>query len=286
MNIFDTFLYEPIFNIIVIFYRVLGGNLGLSIISIGIVSRIILIPLTLRQTKLAESSKEFAEKSEKIKKKYKKNKEKQQEEMLKLQQEYLPAQIGGCLPLIVQFLLFIQIYRVLSNLIKEGTVAEIFNNIAYGFVPKFADSYQISKDFLGIDLSQSASTVNDFPQIIPYFVLILLVGLTQYLSFKVMTAMRKPDDKEKSKDSKKKKKDEPEDFAAIMQRSTKQATMLMPILLMFISYSLPSGLGIYLITTSTFVILQQLFLTKFKKDNTNINKEKNEDKSTKKGDNR
>ena len=160
-------------------------------------------------------------------------------------------------------------------MIQQGTIAEIFNKIAYDFVPKFADSYQISKNFLGFDLSQSASSIGKFPDVIPYFILVILVGATQYFSFKVMSSLRKPKkDGEKGKDKKKKKDNEPEDFGEIMQRSTKQATLLMPVLLMFLSYSLPSGLSIYLITTSTFVILQQLFLNKRNERNTNINTKK------------
>jgi YidC/Oxa1 family membrane protein insertase len=262
MNIFEILFYQPIYNLIVIFYHLLGDNLGLAIIAIAVFSRVILIPLTRRQIKMAESSREFSEKSKEIKKKHKNNKEKQTEELLKLQQEYLPAQIGGCLPLIFQLIVFINIYSVIRNLIQEG--ASGFNEIAYSFVPKFTSDVNVN--FLGnlFDLKIAPNSAES-SEILPYIVLLLLVGVTQYSSLKIMTGMRnrKKEEAEKSKKQEKKKnkdKKEPEDFGEIMQRSTQQAMLIFPFLLMFISYGLPAGLSIYLITTSSFVILQQSVL--------------------------
>jgi len=272
MNIFEILFYQPIYNLIIVLYRILGGELGLAIIAVGIISRAVLIPLALKQAKLAETGREFSDKAKEIKKRVK-DKEKQQQELLKLQQEYLPAQLGGCLPLILQFIIFINIYSVLRNIIEKG--AESFNQVAYSFVPKFTEGYSIDNDFFRVfDLQKSPSQVEGVVNLIPYIVLIILVGLTQYYSFKVIASLRKAKpDKDKDDKSKKKKEGEAEDFNEIMQRSTQQATALMPLLLMFISFSLPSGLSIYLITTSTFVILQQLIFSKYK-----TLKQENEDK--------
>ncbi len=263
MNILEILFYQPIYNLIVVFYRLLGDNLGLAVIAIAIVSRVAMIPLTSKQIKMAESSKEFQEKSKKIKKKFK-NKQKQQEELLKLQQEYLPAQLSGCLPLIIQFIIFIVIYNILSGIITGGITS--FNRVAYPFVPGFSEDYSVQSTFLGlIDLKASPAAINQFPNILPYLVLIVLVGVTQYFSFKIMTAARTTKKEEQKIQKKPKKKDDTEDFGEIMQRSSKQAATLMPILLTVISFNLPSGLSIYLITTSLFVILQQSILARRRK---------------------
>jgi YidC/Oxa1 family membrane protein insertase len=262
---FSTIFYEPLYNLIIVFYRLLDSNLGLSIIAIGILSRFVMIPLTLKQIKMAEKNKEFSARVKEVKHKYKNDKQRQQQEMMKLQQEYLPGQIAGCLPLILQFIVFIYIYQIIRGLIDKGVQG--FNDVAYSFVSKFPEDYTVNTSFLGLDLKKSASQA-DGSELIAYLGLVLLVGITQYLSTKILMAI-KDNKKEKEETKSKKKKDtkDPDDFAEIMQQSTKQAMMLMPILLMFISYNLPSGLSIYLITTSAFVILQQLFIEKFvKKD--------------------
>lgn len=268
MNIFEILFYQPVYNLLIVFYRAFGENLGLSIIAIGILSRLIMMPLTLKQSKMAESGRAFSEKSKEIKKKFKNDKEKQQQELLKLQQEYLPAQLGGCLPLIFQFIVFINIYNVIRNIISTDGFG--FNKFAYSFVEKFSDGYEINTNFLGIfDLHTTPGSVSG-TDLIPYLLLVIGVGIAQYFSVKVLSGLRNSDKKEEKK-KKEKDKDGPEDFGEIMQRSTKQVMFIMPIFLMFVSFSLPSGLSIYLITTSLFVILQQVVYYRYFKDrNANV----------------
>lgn len=269
MNIFEILFYQPLYNIVVMLYHLFGDNLGLSIIAIGIISRTILIPVTMRQIKMAESSREMNEKIKEVKEKYKKDKEKQTEEMMKIQKEYLPAQLGGCLPMIFQLIVFINIYSIVRSLIESG--AEGFSSIAYPFVAPITG--EINYNFLGglIDLRVSPSHAET--SMIPYIILIVIVGITQYFSMKILTGIRnkQKEKTEQSSDTKKKKKKNKknsnpgeEDFSEIMQRSTNQVMMVFPFFLMFISYGLPAGLSVYLITTSLFVILQQSIFYKIK----------------------
>lgn len=262
MNIFEILFYQPVYNLLIVFYRVFGENLGLSIIAIGVLSRLVMIPLTVKQTKMAESGRSFQEKSKEIKRKYKNDKETQQKEMLKLQQEYLPAQLGGCLPMIFQLVLFINIYNVIRNIIGSGP--EGFNRVAYSFVEKFPENFQISTNFLDIfDLKTTPGEAGT--NVLPYLLLVLGVGIAQYYSIKILSGLRSGD-KAKEKKAVKKDKDGPEDFGEILQRSSKQVMLIMPVFLMFVSYTLPSGLSIYLITTSLFVILQQVIYYRYIKD--------------------
>lgn len=276
MNIFEILFYQPIYNLIIIFYNALGQNLGLAIIMIGVVARLLMIPLTQRQMKMAESGKEMQAKIKDLKEKYKKNPEKLKEETLKVQQEYLPAQLSGCLPLIFQLILFINIYNVIQNLITISgqavdSVTSGFNQFAYSFVPQFQGVYNIDSTFLGaIDLKQAASNIGfDNPSIIVYLLLVILVAVTNWGSIKATTTMGSSNkDTEVVKEAPKKKKksnNEPENFGEIMQQSTKQAMFLMPILFAFISYGLPSGLALYLITTNIFVILQKFISDRLQK---------------------
>lgn len=259
----------------IIFYHALGDNLGLSIIAIAVAARLLMIPLTQKQMRMAESSREMQEKVKKVKEQFKKDKTRQQQEVLKIQQEYLPTQLSGCLPLIFQLILFVNIYHAIQNMIMisgqaVNSVASGFNQYAYSFVPKFETVYNIDSSFLGIlDLKQAASAIGfENSNIIFYLLLIVLVAVTNYGSMKITMALssKNKDQKEKSKEKEKKKDpNKPEDFGEIMQQSTKQAMFLMPFLLAFISYGLPSGLALYLITTNIFVILQKLISDSMKK---------------------
>lgn len=270
MDITTVLLYQPIYNLLIVFYRVFGGDLGLAIIAIAALSRLLTFPITMRQIKMAEKGQEFNERTKEIKKKYKNNKEKQQQELMKVQSEYLPGQLGGCFSLIIQFVLLINILNVIRNLFEIGVGS--FNEVAYSFVPQFAESATINTKFLGvIDLTLSPGSLgsNDLVQLAPYVLLAILVGLTQFASSRILMGLRKkkesnkPDTKKKSNKNKAKKVDEPEDFSEIMQRSTQQTMMIFPILIVFMALNFPAGLSLYWTVQSGLVIIQQLLVDRF-----------------------
>ena len=282
MDIFHVFLFIPIFNFIIFLYRLFGNDLGLALIAVAIISRALTIPLTNRQIKSAEKNSVFQQKYNAIKKKYKKNKEKMSEELAKLQAKYLPGQLGGCLPIIIQLLVFIQIYNVLRNIFENGV--ETFNEVAYPFLEKFTDGASINSNFLGgiIDLGQTPASVgtDNLLAFIPYLLLVIGVVVTQYFSAKILTGARAQKKKEKQKESSKKKKGEGEsDFSDIMQMTGKQMLFVMPLMIGFVSFSAPAGLSLYWTVQSAFVIIQRLItkrkeLSSKKEIKTDINQSK------------
>lgn len=103
--------------------------MGLAIILIAFVVKLITIPLTRKQMESGKKMKIFQEKSKQVKEKYKKNQEKMNEELMKLTQTYMPAQLAGCLPLIVSIIFLIQVRNVVVHLVNQGY--ESFNEVAY-----------------------------------------------------------------------------------------------------------------------------------------------------------
>jgi len=267
MDIFTILFYQPIYNLLVVFYRLFSENLGLSIILVALISRLITLPFTLRQAKMVEKSREMSEKIKGVKEKHKGDKEKIQQESMKIQSEYLPSQLAGCLPLIVQFILLINIYHVISDIILKGITS--FNAVAYPFVTSFDPNYTLNTSFFGlINLTSSASKLEfSNPAIIPYLVIIALVGVTQYYSMKITMpiapAPKKPKE-EKKKGTEKGKNPASDDFSEILQQSTRQTMLLFPLMITFLSYSLPTGLSLYWIAQSTFVIIQQSLIKRRK----------------------
>jgi len=270
MDIFSVLFYQPLFNLTTVLYRLLGENLGLAIIGIALLSRLAMIPISLRQIKMAEQSKELNAKLKAIREKYKNDKEKQSQELMKIQSEYLPGQLAGCLPLIVQFILLISINHLVTELVSKG--AEAFNSVAYSFVPKFAEGYQINYDFFGLGLQQVPGTALEagLLQALPYVLLAVLVAVSQYFSTKILMNLsapaQTPAKEETKKKGKKSKAAEPEspDFAEIMQQSTRNTMIVFPVLLFLMSFNLAAGLSLYWTVQSAFVIIQQLIFKRLK----------------------
>lgn len=273
MPIFQLLFYQPTFNLLIILYRAFADNLGLAIIVVAILSRIITIPITRKQIKTAEDNKKFKKEYDSIKAKFKNKPEKQKEELARLQMQYLPSQLGGCLPLILQLILLVQIRNVIVDLVNNG--ADAFNSVAYSFVAPFPPGATINFQFLGLDLSKVAANIGltNIPAVLPYIVLALLVGLTQLFSSKVLMGLRTtPEDKEEEKKKKNDKSSGP-DFAQSMQQANKQMIYLFPILTTVMSLGFlsagangiavfPSGISLFWTVQNLFIMGQELFMNR------------------------
>ncbi|MFS8131387.1 MAG: YidC/Oxa1 family membrane protein insertase [Candidatus Dojkabacteria bacterium] len=272
MDIFTVLFYQPIYNLIVVFYRLFSENLGLSIIAISLIAKLIMFPLILRQTRMMGKNMEANDKMKEIKEKYKNDKEMQNKELMKVNSEYLPTLLSGCLPLIVQLILFINIDHVIRDIFSQGAAS--FNNLAYSFVPGFASNYTFHSSFFGIvDLGKTANEIGigNLGPVLPYLILIGLTGITQYASMKLsfkgqaqMKEIRKKYGKEEKKKNKNDKKDpnKPDDFGDIVTNTTQQTMILFPALLIFGALGFPIGLSIYWIAQGTFGIIQQLYVNR------------------------
>lgn len=256
-------LYDLVFNTLVVLYRFFGEDLGWALIMLAVLTRLLLLPFAIKQLKNVDKNKEFQAKYKEIKEKYKKNKERQTQELAKLQGQYLPGQLSGCLTLILQLLLLIQINYVIRNLLQHGTAA--FNEIAYGFVGKFQEGHEFDVTFLGdwLNLGQTANSVGitNWAESWPYLLVALVLVLTQFFSMRIMTASTQPEPIPAEKEKKQSKKaEEVPSFSEVFQNTNRQMMMFFPLLLGFFSLSYPSGLSLYFATTSLFVIIQQVFM--------------------------
>ena len=99
MNIFDTLLIEPLANGLILFYKLLGGNLGLAIIFFTLVLKTLLHPLTKPYMESMKRMKDLAPELEKLKKKHKNDKIK----LAQAQSDFYKSKGinpgAGCLPI-------------------------------------------------------------------------------------------------------------------------------------------------------------------------------------------
>ncbi|RCW41463.1 MULTISPECIES: YidC/Oxa1 family membrane protein insertase [unclassified Halanaerobium] len=94
-----------------VFIHSLVGNYGLAIIIFTLIIKILLYPLTAKQTRSMKEMQELQPEIKKIQNKYKDNKEKQQEEMMDLYKKHNINPAAGCLPMILQLIILIPLYR-------------------------------------------------------------------------------------------------------------------------------------------------------------------------------
>ncbi len=110
------------------------GNYGLAIILFTIITKILLLPINIKQTQSTNKMNEINPKMKAIQTKYKNDKEKMNEKLMELYKEekYNPA--GGCLPLFIQLPIIIALFRVLQGPTKFVFTPEQFDAISKSFL--------------------------------------------------------------------------------------------------------------------------------------------------------
>ncbi|MBI6872830.1 membrane protein insertase YidC [Clostridium aciditolerans] len=89
---------------------------GLAIILMTLIIRLILLPLNIKQTKSSIAMSELQPETKKIQEKYKNDPQRAQQEMMKLYKEKGANPLSGCLPMLIQWPIFIALYYVFNNL--------------------------------------------------------------------------------------------------------------------------------------------------------------------------
>jgi YidC/Oxa1 family membrane protein insertase len=200
-----------------------GGNYGVAIILLTILMRIVLLPLSIKQTKSMIAMQKLQPQLKEIQKKFKDDREKMGQEMMKLYKENKVSPLGGCLPLLLQLPIIFAVFEVLRSLSTASTYQYIF--LAHQTKAQFSANLM----FLGMNITYTGSKLwsgGDYVQVV---VLVLLTVVTGYVTAKMMTT------------------------------DPKQAKMmaLMPLMMGVFAWILPAGVTIYIIVTNIFTLVQQ-----------------------------
>ena len=202
------------------------SNWGICIIVLTIILKVLLFPISKKQSMSSLKMQELQPKMQAIQKKYAGDQQKMQQETSKLYQEagYNPA--AGCLPMLFQFLIIIAMYNLFNN---------YFEFRGASFIPKWIP-----------DLTEGDS-VYTFKFNIPLLgnqlrlLPIIYVG-TQILSSKISQSLNPP--------------------GGQSEKTMKFMMYGMPFMFFFIFYSAPSGLLLYWLTSNILQVGQQVIINK------------------------
>lgn len=126
-DIFNQFLYQPIFSFFVFLYNIFGHNIGLAIIVLTLIIRIILFPISQKSIKAQMRMTGYRKEIKEIQQKFK-TKEEQSRELMKFYKEKKINPFSGCLPLLIQLPILIALYRVFITALnsKDGLINPVF----------------------------------------------------------------------------------------------------------------------------------------------------------------
>jgi YidC/Oxa1 family membrane protein insertase len=241
-GIFNTTLYQPIFNIFVLLYNFIPGHdVGVVILVITVLVRLALYPLTGSSIKSQRALQELQPKMAAIKKQFADDKQKQTQAIMELYKTNKVNPITSCLPMLIQLPILIALYMVL----QDGLNSKNLTDSLYTFVTNPGAINQIS--------------LRVFNMANPNYVLAILAGAAQYWQAKTLSRKNPP--KEAGDGSK----DE-----AMMSMMNKQMLYFMPVMTIIIGLRLPAGLTLYWFFSTVFMAIQQIWQFKKSKINNNV----------------
>ncbi len=235
--IFNTAIYNPLFNALVLVYNILPWkSMGLAIIVFTIIIRLILYPLSKKAIESQRALQKMQPMMNEIREKYKDDKQKQTEETMKLYSENKISPLSSCLPLLLQLPILWALNIAFREVFSENGFSALY---AFVHKPDFVQGI-----FLGfIHLAE--------PKNIP---LAVLAGAAQFVqSWMLMQKTKKP----KNAIQKDTKKSQEEQMADATQAMSRNMTYLFPLVTVWFGYSLPAGLSLYWLITTLFAVLQQ-----------------------------
>lgn len=214
------------------------GSVGLAIIFLTILIRLALLPISLPAMRAQygnqEKMKLVQAEMKKLKKKYAKNPQKLNAEQMKLYQKYNLNPLRGCLPMIIQLIMFGLLYHGLFTFFRTQTAFE--------------------PNFLWFDLTTPDS----------WYILPFLAAASQLvLSVMILPGGEVRDLVPNTSKSKKVKKEneQEEDTAEMAAAMQKQMMILMPAMTGILATQFPSGLALYWIVTTIWSIGQQYYVS-------------------------
>ena len=246
-------------------------NYGLALITFTLLTKLILLPFSMKSRKSMMKMTKFTPKMKELEARYKDDKEKYNIELQKLYQQEKVNPLSGCLWSLLPFPILIALYSVVRlplqrmlhlttdeiNLVSgvlnyeatggaratELTLAsQLMENLdsVRAALPDLADKLKlIDFHFLGLDMT----LIPSYGVLNWYFLLPIISAGVAFFSTWILQKMQSMPSDQQS------------------QSSNKMMTMMGPIMSLWIGFSMPSAMSLYWIANSALNTLQEVLLT-------------------------
>lgn len=204
------------------------GSGGLAIILFTILVRLVLLPLGIQGARSQKAMLALQPELKELQRKYKNDRERLMQEQQRLYRERGVNPLAGCLPLVLQMPIFIGLYSALFNLATHA--------------PEFAQRFLWLCSLAQPDYVHTSCDPLTPLTVAGFTVPGPLPILTAITTFVVQRMSTMPSD-------------DPQ------QQMMNQMMLFMPLVFIFVTFTLPAGLVLYWVTTNLFSIVQQYFTT-------------------------
>ena len=230
-SVWHEIVYQPLYNILALLIGFFPGHsVGLAIITLTVIVRLALFPLTGKSMKAQKVMKELEPELKRIREIHKDDKQLQAKKTMELYQERGVTPFSGCLPLFIQIPIIIGLYIVFKGL------KEIDPHYLYSFV---ANPGALDMHFLIFDLAAKSA------------ILAGTAGFAQFIQTDLSLG-RQP-----APVSSGDKKSFQEDLQKSMQM---QMRYVLPVMISFIAFKTSAAVALYWTTSNILSIAQELLI--------------------------
>jgi len=231
-------ILQPLINVfeavLKFFHNSVGVGWGLSIVLLTVVIRAFLVPLTVKQYRSMQKLQAHQPELKALQAKYKDDKQRLNQEIMKFYKENNVNPLGSCLPLLLQFPVFISLYYLLRKDLR-------------GYIcPQTQKAYQAIHGVgtttpCGIHNHAQFLFIGDLTYKATGAVLVVLMVLyvgTQLCSSMLMSS-------------------------PAMDPTQRKIMMFMPLIFVFFFINFPAGVIVYWITTNLWTMCQQVIVRRW-----------------------
>jgi len=235
-QLWNTIIFQPLLNLLLFLYALIGHNFGLAVIVFTVLVRIVTLPVTAQQMRSAKASQDMQPKLAELQQKYKNDKNKLAEEQMKLYKETGVSPLGCLVPTLIQLPIWFGLYQSITAALPQNPLQLL--NLAkhiYSRLPILSNLLPVSliplnPNFLWLNLGRPD----------PYYVIPILTVATMWVQQKMST---------------------PANADPQQQAMSQSMELMMPLMFGYITINLASGLGLYFVATNVVGIVQQYFMS-------------------------
>lgn len=231
-SLFDTVIYEPMYNALAFLVSVVpGGDVGIAIIILTLLIKFILFPLSLVAVRTQMVMREIDPELKRLRAELKDKPEELARKTLAIFKEKKINPFASIFLILIQLPVVIGLYFVF---LSEGSGQGFDVTRLYSFIEA---PMQVSFNFIGaIDLTASS------------ILLALLVAVSQYVVGKMMMPLAASDTEEQSLQN---------DLAKSMQV---QMRYVFPVVMGVVAYVISAAIALYFLVSNLFAIGQELYV--------------------------
>ena len=215
------FISIPFLYVLHFFHRV-SGSYGLDIILLTVLIKILMAPLTHKSYASMKQMQKLQPQMERLKERYSDDKEKLNKEIMELYKRNGVNPLGGCLPMVLQFPVFIGLYNALSTPIE-------LRHAPFLWIKDLS-----RPDWQSLPFTVPSGWPSALPSGIP--VLTILMGASMFLQQWMTPTAGDP--------------------------NQRKMMMLMPLMFTFMFVSFPAGLTVYWLVNNLLTIGQQYWINR------------------------